>query len=151
MENLNVAQSLVRGSDNINKMRSEIKMVITMVLGLVDSKTIEKYLNFDEQGATYFRALDCEWILSWELKGKQEDMCISGIGLSLLDNSRIDTSVFLWNVSDVSFFTKIIPCNLDKVQMVYEALPVFVNGMLKTFPYLTERLEPFFKASKVNI
>lgn len=149
---MNVAQSLVRGSDNMNKMRSDIERVITMVLSLVDNNDIEKYVNFDDQGATNFQSPDCDWILRWEVGRKNPG--ISAVSCYLVEDSGTSSKrVLLFNVSqDLRIILKTSQlCHLDKVQRVYEVLPVFVDGMLKTFPYLAERLEPFFKASKVDI
>ena len=143
---MNIAQSLVRGSDNLNKMGSEIERVITMVCGLVNNKDIDKYLLDSGQanGSGLFKSPECDWVLNAQFGSNQE---LSGVSCYLAEGSGAKRVLFV----DFSQPSRTVPCHLDKIQDVYEQLPVFVEGMLKTFPYLVKHLEPFFKASKVNI
>jgi len=141
-----IAQKILRGSHNIDRMRSEIKQLVKMVLGLVEKHLLEHVLQ-QNAGVVTWRA---------DLKG---DNCS---GKNWFARGEIDTNkpqkscyhVTYWQGSvelayslDISGANSYEALETKNVVKVYRALSEFVTSMVRCYPDLESTLSPFIEAA----
>lgn len=129
---------LVLGSRNIDRMREEIKLVVSAVLGLT-SKYGKKlpYIMFPSESER------CTWVVECSKTGKGGYFAYCNLRCSPLNQGRLVKCAY---VSKYPNFE--IAC--EDVQVIYEDLPNFLQGMINCFPELLSRLAPLLKASLVK-
>ncbi len=130
---------ILRGSRNIDRMKSEIVQIINMVLGCLEPKSIESLLG------NYNRVFDFQdgfWkIYSITSGGKVVVICRKRIPRLA---HRLETDREAFNNCEHPQFTN----GVGDVKFVYESLSFFVLGMIKDFPELELKLQPFLDASE---
>ena len=140
MANDNIVAQLVQGSKNIDCMKAEIWMVVQMILGFVRVlETTDLEFGTDQ----------CKW------------------GVHLIGQSKKDREANMWRESHrAECLIRILPGSegghtafspnyignwagnsLKDVEVVYDSLPTFVEGMLREFPELEQKIAPILKAS----
>jgi hypothetical protein len=130
MENVLVTD-LLKGSENIDRMRSEIQTTISMVLGLV-----KPFLKKGKSNAFCQMFGDsrdsCEWELCWggDPKRDPELQC------------RVKGEI-VYSTFHIGFTLR-----LEDIQTVHEGLHFFVDGLVSEFPGLLGKLNVLLTASK---
>ncbi|MFZ2038585.1 MAG: hypothetical protein WAV11_01430 [Minisyncoccia bacterium] len=128
----NVARKLLRGSRNIDLMKSETHETISIIIGLMDDRCDYDYeMNFDCKISHF-----CRWIIYKKQPGKSHKV-----------------KCFLW----VDGINERTAYDSEKVrggipyleaQFIYESLPLFIEGLFIKFPELRALSKPFLMASK---
>jgi hypothetical protein len=134
-------ENIINGSRNIDEMRKRINETIKLVKGLtkfcdggLHDKPYEKGLQFSNGIITWHIVWGGSYSLQFNPKGYFVTCGHSlGSAMPLYDDTRSDKP------------------NYNYVQIVYENLHVFVDGMIKAFPEIEENLKPILKASKVKL
>lgn len=122
---MNIAQRLLKGSHNIDRMRSEIEQVILIVLGLIDKATIGRpgtvfKLNLSANG------------YDWQLCAWHASHRFTCIGLG---------------VSEWSSVLRANEINSLATQNVYEGLLVFVELIFRQYPEVGQISLPLLSAA----
>ncbi len=126
METTNIVDKLIRGSQNIDRMRSEVIWVVGMILGF-----LEKESGLPEGGPERsFHSNGCEWLLRRKIKG-------AGLVVQCLIEGEV-----------AYYSTMRDPIFLPKAQRVHDGLIIFVEGSIREFPFLAEKLKPLLNASE---
>jgi hypothetical protein len=133
MNTTEITTALLNGSRNIDKMREEIRQLISMVIGFT-LKSLENGERFEGT----FTSTDYEY--EWTIFLKKG--CVSSPEIKCWKKNSGDKPLLEYT-SDrrISIYT-------DNVQAVYESLPLFVEGMMKNFPHITEEWQFLIDASK---
>jgi len=134
MANENIAQQLVQGSKNIDRMKAEIWMVVQMILGfLKDYTDVKMKMEFENDNSSwhvrYSRGKYCYMVECWVRP------FLGSTGW----RTAFSPLVFRVNWSVYDF---------ESVEKVYDNLHVFVEGMLREFPELKQKIAPILKASQ---
>ncbi len=127
--NSNVVSQLIRGSEEIDRMKKEISSLIGIVCGLAADNpgrqkpvVVQKPFQFDS--VTWF--------------------------VSFLDSVDPGRRIFVEITVHDRFYSvrdlKNLP--LQDVQVVHDSLPTFLAGMLTLFPRLSRDWKPFLHASR---
>ena len=144
-----ITRRLVVGSDAIDRMRKEINSVVKTILGLIQQECESKHwINVTGQifrpefmttlNYPYIKGL-CGWsITGWtSSRGHKTSGWMAQCSLSAPFN--LGSQVYCSNESySVSF---------QHVKIVHDSLGVFVEGVTRRFPFLTERLQPLLDAA----
>ena len=137
--NIKIAQQLLNGSRNIDRMRIEVHQIVKMVVGLAckfdgTHRPIKLYENFgsgshkwEVTGETY----------SWD--PRPDKIIVKCRQKVAMGGYRL---VYSSHDGEIYFRT-------ETVQPVYENLHLFVNGMLSAVPELADKLKPLINASSV--
>ncbi len=132
-------RELIDGSNNINRMSQEIHRVVTMIVGeVVYTRTRTTIVPSFKNGNNYVEVHG-----GWRAKSVKND---SG---STLVIEYLTEGIY---TRDFGNFEQVAYSSNKKapayhVQKIYEALPVFIEGMLITFPEIGKRLVPYIEAS----
>ena len=130
-----LVDKLVRGSQNIDRMRAEIWAVVQMLIGLVSE--VEQTEEDQEDDCVSFKFDGGEWLFL-PSKLKPAIRCyLNGVD----DGESGHWWIFTSDSSDIN------NCSMEHVQRVYEELPVLIEGMLKEFPELNEHIKPLLAAA----
>lgn len=141
----NLLSSLLRGSENVDRMRREIHQVVTMILGFLVKDNYAAILqsekgkgeNFSSSFST-FSAQNIFWKLSI---GCDKKYYYVNITLGYPDGSCRYTRLGDSEASSIK------PIPLQHVLSVYESLPDFVDEMIFLFPKISEDMECLVEAS----
>ncbi len=132
-----VVMMLLNGSKYIDRMRIEINEVVRMVLGFaLQPGSCPALTSFDE----IFESDSCYWRL-------QGSTAKNGGGFFVAECFVKEQGEKLLLYSSTNRNDEI---RLERVQFIYEALPIFVDGMIRKFPDLSKQLQPLYRASKPN-
>ena len=140
--NIKIAQQLLNGSRNIDRMRIEVHQIVKMVVGLACKfDGTHRHIKLNEtfvSGSHKWEVIGETY--SWDPKpDKIIVKCLQKVamgGYELVYSSRDG------EICEIYFHT-------ETVQSVYENLHVFVNGMLSVVPELADKLKPLINASSV--
>lgn len=136
---MNIAERLMQGSRNIDQMRKDIDQVVGIILGMINVKdhcceSKEREFSFKSSFRKGY------WYISLTL-GEVIVIYKPDAG------SPTSTTVF----SSIKLKFEKTGVQTKDVQAVYEALPIFVEGMVKKFPKHTWKIEPLLKAGKMKL
>ena len=139
LESKDLVPRLVVGSETIDRMRREINLVVSTVLGFVYMKHESKFSNkFRIETLWSPGFAHCRWYFVENYgnpnpgKSYFEVECSLNIGFG---EARFKRG---YGKFDISHF---------HVQRVYESLPLFVDGMRKLFPFLEDYWQPLVDAA----
>jgi hypothetical protein len=139
MKNIEIVQKLIAGSQNIDRMREEVKQFTNMLIGLIHAvgRSGASKIKFDHE----FKSDQCKWIL----KGMT--------GSFYTDDNKIEVECWemIGESSAIMYcpFTNNINFHADNVQMVWENLHVLLEGVRKVLPEIEEKYASFVKAADV--
>jgi hypothetical protein len=142
MQNENIAQKLIRGSHNIDRMRAEIDQVVRMIVGLLE----KHYLGLLNPKA---EAIPFGVDLSYGVKGWQVNATFNP---RKPQHNRFFVGYWL-DTSSQPYYTVIerkdptTYLKTEDVALVYQALPEFVEGIMNKYPNIASKLQPFICAS----
>ncbi len=147
MSKKNVVAKLIKGSDNINKMKSEVQRIVGMITSLVDEGSIGDYfLNAPYLDITM--KLDSEKVnLCWKVSRLTKDSHFKNILVVRCYSVMSDNNETILYSNE----PREMICRTDTIQAVYVTLSSFVECMLKEFPSIKHGMELYLMASKVNI
>jgi len=138
MSSKGLTRELIVGSKAIDRMREEISSIVSMVVGMVSSRYVTEWRTLVKgPDIIAFNSSECEWKIHI-----LKNQCLS-VYCGLI-NSPIDYVVYFYMTTPPHGTTTI---KLQYVKKVHDALPVFIEGMVKTFPFLTERWQPVLDAA----
>jgi len=134
----------------IDRMRKEVETVTRGILGLLTKQ--EDFTNWE---GTWFdpfcKAFDAVFyspVYKWRLFGIMNGE--EGMAWQLqccLDNAMKEKAdLVVYYTSTRGAVDSVLLC-LQDVQGVHSELPVFINEMVKQFPFLTKRLQPLLDAA----
>lgn len=143
-----LVRDLLRGSENIDRMRREIYQLVAAVIGF-----LRGYPGFKEREvvASRFATKDGFWEVVAGTRGCQgsgDDYWRIQVELCGPHPDYKEPFPFFRQIEREPFDKTWI--NLHQVQAVYESLPILVAGLIGHFPKLAEKWEPLVKASKVK-
>ncbi len=129
---MNIVRELLRGSFEIDGMRSDIHQIIGMLVGLAQ---LDKRGDLSGKFGNEF----CTWEYqhSTELRYTAINCHIRSMGPVL----QLSASFEVPHNSELYFPAR-------NVQAVHAALPIFIEGMLQEFGGMREEIEPFLKAAE---
>lgn len=144
MSTTDIAQKLLIGSREIDRMKEEIKAVVGMVIGLVTDPDLVAWKRGFSTGMSdrAFYSPSCEWLImphaeyeysiSVECWTKKPNFPSSSKTKACAFSSAPHADLFLVS---------------REARKVHAGLSVFVEGMIKTFPTLLDKLWPFLDAA----
>ncbi len=126
---------IIRGSQNIDRMKQEIKQVVNLFCGLIDSRKFKVNHRY-EPIPVNFVGDECIWFVY--------PTFIHSLKNDITVECRINND----GCEGVPIFSnKVDGIRLDRVKRIHLALSVFVDGMLTTFPDLKNAIRPVLNAS----
>jgi len=126
----NIVEQLLRGSENIDRMKKEVECVVRMVIGFANRR-VSLWQDFEVE----FDSPTCLWkVQRTEYSNTLEVECH-------LHKSYGLCSVYTNTTHFTSFF------HLEEVQVVWQDLSTFVEGMATTLPALNEDWKPLLDAA----
>ena len=149
IENIEIAKQLIKGSRNIDRMRSEIEQLVKMLIGYVRQTSGGRKVSlFCEQESDSPSGM-CKWYVHGIVGGKPEEE-------TLLVDCRVHDKhtgnmVLAFTSSDrfASSDKKKpeVKLSVEDVQAVHESLSTLVECLLCRLPSLSEKWEPLLRAS----
>ncbi|MBI4158004.1 MAG: hypothetical protein HY505_00040 [Candidatus Yanofskybacteria bacterium] len=149
MDSKETVRKLVVGSDAIDRMRREINSVVKTVLGLIQQEC-DSTSWIDVTGQIFHPEVlitlsypyikgACGWsVTGWtSSRGHKTPGWMAQCSLS--DPFNLGSQIYCSNES--------YTISLQNVKTVHDNLGVFVEKMIKKFPFLTERLQPLLDAA----
>ena len=138
MNNEDIAAKLLRGSQNLDRMKKEIDQLVKMVLGFV-----KKSASGPSRSIRFGREYDT---FKWEISGEVGH----GMNPSL---NHLGTRCLLrfqggWTMGWDTQNPHLDPAS-HKVQAVYEALPKLIEVVIAEFPEIQETWAHLIEASEV--
>lgn len=134
-----IVRRLIQGSHAIDRMRTEVREVIRMLIGYISHCD-----GWDSSFPKEFANDSCRWIVSKNPFSRVD---------SKLDKIQIECRVRLNGCKCESLALSsqpdYIPFYTENVKCVYENLGVLVGGLTKTLPELEEKWKPLIDASYV--
>lgn len=135
-----IAQQLLRGSENIDLMRKRIVQVLSMIFGLIYPVCDKKNWQPKDVAGLHIDGPGCEWVVRVGQTGRR--LYVLYVCYCFEDD---ETMLFS---TDGPF----CPICTEDVQIVYESLDAFVEGMIKEFPMvLVHGLKPFTRAAEMEL
>ncbi|MBI2064669.1 MAG: hypothetical protein HYT62_01290 [Candidatus Yanofskybacteria bacterium] len=126
MDSKEIVRKLIVGSETIDRMKREIDSTVKAVVGLVNFFYDARASNIGR-----FPSLRGTWYI-WRRSGHELKVEY------LFEGSRVGYSTLLCVGKDI---------NLRDVSDVHQDLPIFIEGMVKMFPYLTKNWQPILDAA----
>jgi len=140
--NTDIVTQLLNGSQNINRMKSEIEQVVKMVIGFADDMSLANHTKICPFVGPVFEATfetaDCRWTYSRVLPNKKKLNGDETVYCTVRVNGLTS-----WIMAPAYSFVgnqHWYPSLLPDVKLVRNCLPVFVEGMMKDVPQMKERL-----------
>jgi hypothetical protein len=134
-----VFERLVRGSDELNRMMREIKLVAGMLMSQIPLDQLMGTMSENGGKPLCILGEKCQWTVT-EFEGKVFMECFANLepkkGLASRPGARI-FSRFHENYLTAEY-----------AQMVYESLPALVSTLMDEFLTLEDQLRPFLEAGK---
>lgn len=140
---MQTVEAIIAGSRKIDEMRKRINETIKLVKGLAHSKyNSGEFCNMACFGKLTFSNEIFLWRILYD---RTHSLKYCPQGYYVFGGHPQDTVALLYADNDPGIL------RYKDVQFVYENLYVFVDGMIKTFPEIAEKLQPFLKASKIEL
>ena len=149
MQNTQIVEKLLSGSRNIDKMRKEIDLLMSMVTGLILKNHWDSNTSFRLPAETRIHESEDEGKLTWDF---YYDPCLTrytnvSVGISIACHERQEGKnslcIYCFNGnmkrSDASY--------PEFVQRVHGSLPSFIKLVTRVFPFLDGMWKPFLSAS----
>jgi hypothetical protein len=134
----NIAQQLLAGSNNIDRMKQEIKETVNTLVGLIKKSGFSTYESYRQD----FMFDGGFWRLQWNRYGFESVEC----NLLLFPDS-LGTFVAFAPKTYTGDFNGWCINHTESVARVYDSLPVFVEGVFNFFPGVRERAQPLLDAA----
>lgn len=144
MGQMNIAQQLLKGSAEIDRMRTEIDQIIAMMIGYLNKSDASFRLPvrtspLDRSGLRFNHGVET-WI----------------VGCLRYDGNRqfIELEVSPWEGVRTVYYSewprekKLNTIEISHVKGVYDALPRLVEGLAKQFPEMAQKWQPLLKAAE---
>jgi len=128
-----IVQNLIKGSQEIDRMRKEVDCVVKMIIGFVDLY----HCSWEDYRRERFFLSNSKYC--WEIFMNPRPKGLEVKFLYIEDESSPPRCLFY--CGQPIFF-------LNQVKIVYDALPVFVKGMVRMFPDLQNRWQPLLDAAE---
>ena len=148
MDSKKIVRRLIVGSDAIDRMKREINFVVGTVIGLVLKKhevecwvgEFSKKDRMEQFFSPEFQGYEWRLVVTGDTPRKDvlhpfEVSCHLNIGFGLGEAKVLTRS---YGNIDISHW---------HIQRVHESLPLFVEGMKKTFPFLEDYWQSFLDAA----
>ena len=134
-----LVQKLLRGSEALDRMKSEVNRVVRMTLGLLKVKS-ESYETrpsslYPEFRPASFANHDCRWELGWE-SGSPKITCYVPLGYA---SEMVAYQIVIADWNTPAWVAQ-------HVKEIYTGLSVFVEGMAVEFPRIKERWQYIIEA-----
>ena len=126
---MNIAERLIRGSQNIDKMRTEIRVVVSILIGQANGLGI-----YPDGRSCCFNFGTVLW------KFQVNDM-----SCFIADSGNPNAPVYSSSCGGIGSL------RTDQVQTVYESLPAFIEAVFKKYPELKEKFGPLLRAAQVQM
>ena len=140
METQNLANTLLRGSHNIDQMRQEIHELVQMMIGFARSSvargTSEVRIEETFEHGSFRWDVEARMGAMTKEHNFFEVRCWSG------------SLVCSWSSSSASIT---MVASAGRVIGVHESMEAFVKGMLRVMPKIARELEPFIKAAQISL
>lgn len=127
---MNIAEQIVVGSANLNRMRSEIKLVVNTILSLTVECIIED--GIAHPVSHQFQNPSCEYESMWKV-------------MSQLGSKKTELTAF-FTLSEDDYPIESIP--LKWVDTAHEALSVLVDELQDEYGSLSDKLVPLIYAAE---
>ena len=138
----NIVDKLLRGSRNMDRMKSETHQIVKMVLGLVPQHRLFPEDDGTFQGFLEFNNETCCWKIQELSEGTTMVTCYVPLEDPETRKIRLNESY--------RYLVDLPPHHATRlVYATHQSLPVFVEGMMKTFPELQERMKSLLEASEL--
>ena len=125
-----IVEQLLAGSRNMDRMRKEIDLIVSMMLGI-----ISEYSLGDQP--TVFSSSSCKWTISLQ----RQNMCAHCDIICCIGGEEDCLTPYAycnWEPRDTKSYL---------VQHVHESLSVLVNGIAEAFPDAKVRWQPLLNAA----
>ncbi len=130
MKNMNVViQGMLRGKEEIDRMKREIETIVGIILNLLRN---EKPPNVFEPA--FFPFKKCEWKIE-----------------AIRERKGFEISCWVGQCREIAALYSInecLPFSFKSTQLIHESLPVFVEGVMKTFPEIEKRWQYLLNAAE---
>ncbi len=146
MENENIVEKLLRGSRNIDRMKSEVHQLVQIVIGLAH-KSIGRGASVVEIHET-FEDKSCKWQVEgmmgtlYKARNKIHVQCTVKLPCAPPHQDHFIQCVGYCSESRVPFHS-------EHAQQVYQNLHAFAEGMLRVIPDIKDEMKTFLDASEV--
>jgi hypothetical protein len=134
MKEKSIAQQLLKGSTNVDRMEKEIKQLISMVIGFAKhALTIPAEDNYLFKSETCTWRISCPTGSSYNSTRYLKDIAVVGVGgphFGVSYNSEIGVTI-----------------GKDDIIAIYNDLDTFVNGMIEIFPKIENHWNYIIEAS----
>lgn len=143
MDGKRIADDLLTGSAEIDRMRHAVESVVKMVLGLaqteIPSESAPEFFWFERRMKVGYAYKDCRWRVGIDQNGRLFTAC-----WKLFSSEGYGERIAYSSIAD-------IPFRLENIQSVYEARGAFIEGMAETFPGLPKRWQPLLDAAVASL
>lgn len=141
MSNAAVVQHLIRGSENLDRVKAEIVQVIRMMTGLME--LCEGVQDLFQEQPRIFPSKGCRWEVSkmtrhTEGRPAHYDVIYYRFRCRANDSKQL---LFYLEPTSEQFY------GIERVSEVYRALPDLVAGLIDLVPNLWQKCQPFIMAS----
>lgn len=135
---MGTVRQLLRGSSEIDRMRSEIFQITKMLVGLL---SLSRFPRHAPPIKKEFKGASSVWeFLHKPSLGRTEIVCFVGV--------KNMQSIFAAHVRIPEEPNHVSYCISEHISAVHRSLPDFVEGMRTAFPRLEHQLKPFLDAGK---
>lgn len=135
-----IVHQFISGSNEINRMRVEIKLFISTIISL---------LNFPEETDVDLTNRKVNQIQAhpyWVFEYKHFRVCKERFSVryyNYFEDGSLVALAFCYDHDGVSL-------HFSNVKIIYEALPVLYTLLIENFPNLRNSMRPFLEASKIQ-
>ncbi|MBI4066059.1 hypothetical protein HY412_02630 [Candidatus Kaiserbacteria bacterium] len=141
-----LTKMLIQGSDEVNRMKREIKIVTDLITGLIRPgdfvassqrcDVLWYYGGKERRGSMWYDSTtDGQWAINLSDKDR-----VKFFSHNLRAFNELPTSKLLYSSSD--------GVRLEDVEAVYAALPAFVQAVAEIVPDMWNRIRPYERAAK---
>jgi hypothetical protein len=141
-QEMNIAQKLLKGSAEIDRMRLEIDQLISLLIGYltrVNPLLPGRTDPLDRSGVRFNHGIE-----TWIVGTTSNTNNVPFIELEVSPWSGVRTVYY----SEWKGVKKVTTIESSHVKGVYNALPRLVEGLLKKYPQLAEAWSPLIKAAE---
>jgi len=146
METTNIVEQLLRGSQNIDRMQSEVHQLVKMVIGFARrsnnrvASCVEIYETFENK--------TCKW----EVRGVMGSLDKSKNKIHVQCTVKLPCGAPYQDhfTQSVGYCSETwVPFHSEYTQQVYQNLHAFVEGMLQVIPSIKNEMKTFLDASEM--
>lgn len=148
MKDQNIAQKLLTGFHNVDRMQRETNELLNSLMGLIRQGELRSAASKWEYSETFASEDDkYRWMMSCNVYDHDEERTRIMIECSAeIPNTNGRYKCVVARQGQKIWFGSGTEGILD----AYNALPILVNGLLDKFPFMKERCKPFFQAAEVT-